>query len=74
MLLRPTALQGKREESPDTEVSGRKVGNRWATRLITSGEQRRELRFTESATENIPPVKSSTVAWRRETCKAPSKC
>ena len=29
----------------------------------------RAVRFTESATENKPPVEWSTVASRRETCK-----
>src|SRR5579859_2597010 len=29
--------------------------------------------FTESATENKPPVEWSTVASRRETCKTPAK-
>jgi hypothetical protein len=33
----------------------------------------RAMRFTESATENKPPVEWSTVASRRETCKTPAK-
>ena len=32
------------------------------------------LRFTESATENIPPAGRSTVASRRKTCETSSKC
>src|SRR5882762_11168590 len=54
-------------------ISGRKVGNQRATRLVTPGElqrtRKRAIRFTESATENKPPVEWSTVASRRETCK-----
>jgi hypothetical protein len=33
----------------------------------------RAVRFTESATENKPPVGWSTVASSRETCKTPAK-
>ena len=62
-LNSPEGEGGWREESPDTTLREQSR----VARLVTPGDAARNDRFTESATENIPPAERIPVIARRKT-------